>query len=130
MNINKINNKLMELLSFSAVSYAALQQAVEQLSIKMLTIVELFRHKRYVLKLQKTKKIYLCLILSYNDLCYYYAFIDFENVSLLYIYVFISLNPLTLYNLINLSTYSTLLLILFSGIPKYIQYFTEYFFEV
>jgi len=29
MNINKVNNKLMEPLSFSAVSYAALQQAVE-----------------------------------------------------------------------------------------------------
>lgn len=98
MNINKVNNKLIEQLSFSAMSYAALQQTVEQQSIKILTIVALFRYKRYVLKLQKIKKIYLYLILSYNDLCYYYAFIDFENVSLLYIYVFISLNFLTLYN--------------------------------
>lgn len=39
MNINKANNKLMELLSFSAVFDAALQQAVEQQSITFLTIV-------------------------------------------------------------------------------------------
>jgi len=80
MNINKVNNKLMELLSFSTVFDVALQQAVEQQSIKILTIVSLFRFKHYVSKLQKIKKIYPGLTLSYNDLCYCYALIDFENV--------------------------------------------------